>query len=249
MLKNKENRSLPPFVLADFADGSWHAASFAMSFLWEKEHPFYILQTFKNPECGLFMPRRLSHKLKEITLHELQQLKHKLINNYKIEKKKVKTLSIEGSLNKVLHYDPKLKKNYNVVIGTYSLFVHSTSMQLRCLGKIVNTSKHPLFIVPDEFGSTKNKELLFVVNLSKMPSNQLVEKIMNICHTTNSELEMLLVVNKKSQEIGREVKEKYTRLFPDIKVTVNQIAHSSKHKGIKQHLKHKPYDLLIIDNE
>ena len=34
-------------ILADFSDGSWHATSFAMQYLYNEKSPVSILQTFK----------------------------------------------------------------------------------------------------------------------------------------------------------------------------------------------------------
>ena len=129
MLNFKENSSVPPLVLADFSEGSMQAATFAVSFLWEKNNPLYILQTYKSPAWGHFMTRNLSLKLKEITLNELKYLKKKLLKECKIEDQNIEILSIEGDLNSVLQFKPAIKKEINVVISTCLPFKNSCSKQ------------------------------------------------------------------------------------------------------------------------
>ena len=52
MGKDVNKRHPDVLVLADFADGSWHATSFAMQFLYKEESPFSILLTYQKPDFG-----------------------------------------------------------------------------------------------------------------------------------------------------------------------------------------------------
>ena len=181
MCNNSETTSHSVLILADFADGNWHATSFAMQFLHEEKSTISILQTYRNPDWGHFTMRKLSHQLEKITKHELKQLENKLLSSYSIAQKQIDTLSIEGDLNTILHYKTILKGSYNIVLGTYSSFSDSCNMQNKCLEEIINTAKNPLFIVPGEFNKQGNKQLLFVGNPTKPPSKQLIKHALKIC--------------------------------------------------------------------
>ena len=66
-------------ILADFADGSWHATSFAMQFLYMGKSPISILQTYKSPGWGPFIIRKLSHHLKKNKKQKKKKKKKKII--------------------------------------------------------------------------------------------------------------------------------------------------------------------------
>jgi hypothetical protein len=244
-------RSNQPLVLilADFSDGSWHATSFAMQFLYKGKSPISILQTYQNPGWGHFMMRKLSHHLKEITKNELKALKNKLVTNFKIEKQEIKTLSVEGELNSILNYKPIINGSYNIVLCTYSSFYDSCTRQNRCLEKIINTSSHPLFILPKTFEGETTKKLLFVGNPDKIPSEQLSEQIKEICEKTQSNLELLFVVKNKNKKINEDVQLYYNEHFKGIELTINTIQNKTKCKGINEYIKNRSRDLIVIEND
>lgn len=248
MCNNFETKSPPVLILADFADGNWHATSFAMQFLHAGESPVSILQTYKSPDWGHFMMRKITPQLKEITKHELKQLKNKLLSSYSISHEQIDTLSIEGDLNSILHYKPMLKGSYNVVLGTYSSFADSCNMQNNCLEEIINTSQNPLFIIPGKFNGQINKKLLFVGNPNKIPSEQLTKHALNICNKTQSVIEILFILKKGIPKISNDVLNFYMDTFKKVGYEIKQIPNTSKSKGIKKHLMNSTRDLIIIEN-
>lgn len=234
-------------ILADFSDGSWHATSFAMKFLYKVNSPVSILQTYKKQDWGHFMMRKLTTQLKEITEYELSKLKSRMLINFKIKKSDINTLSIEGDLNTILQYKYILKGSYNLVLGTYESFTHSCSMQNRCLERIINSSKKPLFILPGEFNDKTNKQLLFVAHPKKRPDKQLIAQIQNICTKTQSGLEILFVLKKGVLGISDKVLSTIHTDLEGIDITINQIVNNSRCKGINNYIKNEGRDLIIVD--
>lgn len=248
---NERLRSNLPsvLILADFLDGSWHATSFAMKFLYKEKAPISILQTYQNPSWGHFMMRKLSHQLEEITKHELKTLKDKLLTNYKIDKQEINTLSIEGELNSILNCKPLIKGPHNIVLCTHNSFVDSCTRQNQCLERIINNSHHPLFILPKTFDEKTSKKLLFVGNPEKKPSEQLSGQLIEICKKTQSNLEILFVIKNQSQEIKEDVQSYYNEHFNGIEITINNIQNKTKCKGINKYLKNRSRDLIVIEND
>lgn len=247
MGKDSNNRYPDVLILADFADGSWHATSFAMQFLYQKESPFSILLTYRKPDFGHFMTRNITPRLKEITHYELRKLKDKLLSNYLIKPENIKTLSIEGDLNKILHYNPKIDSFYNVVLSTYSSFEDSNTVRNRYVKKLINTAKFPFFIVPGNPKDLYNTKHVLVGNQNKTPSPHLINQTLKICTETNSELEILFVKNSDSSVINKEILDKYNEYFKNIKFRITQKINSSKFKGIEKYLKEVDSKLVIVD--
>uniref|UniRef100_UPI003216F671 hypothetical protein n=1 Tax=uncultured Draconibacterium sp. TaxID=1573823 RepID=UPI003216F671 len=249
MLNSTTSGTPPTLILADFADGSWHASSFALQFLHREKPHLSILQTYQSPNWGHFMMRKITPQLKEITKHELKKLKDKVLSNFNIEKRKVHTQSVEGELSIILQYKPIINGPHNIVLGTYSSFIDSCNMQNKCLEEIINTAANPMFVVPGEFTNGRNKKLLFVGNINKKPSEQLVQQVKDICKRTESNLEILFVLNKNVSEIPDEIRTFYSENFEEIELSINQVPNSTKCKGIKKFLKNESRDLIIIDSK
>lgn len=236
-------------ILADFSDGSWHATSFAMKFLYKEKSPVSILQTYQNPGWGHLMMRKLSHHLRKITKNELRALKNRLLKHFNIEKQKVNTLSIEGELNTVLNYKPIINGQHNLVLSTHNSFEDSCKRQNGCLEKIIDTAKHPLFILPDTFEGETSKRILFVANPDKKPSELLCNQVSEICSKTKSNLEVLFVLKTQNQNISEDVKSYFHEYFEGIDITLNTIQYKTKCKGINNYLNQTNRDLIVIEND
>lgn len=236
-------------ILADFSDGSWHATSFAMKFLYKKKSPVSILQTYQNPGWGHLMMRKLSHHLKKITKNELRALRIRLLKHFNIEKQSINTLSIEGDLNTVLNYKPIINGQHNLVLSTHNSFEDSCKRQNGCLEKIIDTAKHPLFILPETFEGETSKKILFVANPDKKPAEQLCSHIIDICNKTRSNLEVLFVLKTQNQDINEDVKLFINEYFDEIEITVSTVQQKTKCKGINNHLNQTNRDLIVIEND
>ena len=236
-------------ILADFSDGSWHATSFAMQFLYTEKSPVTILQTYQNPGWGHLMMRKLSHHLKKITKNELRALKNRLTKHFNIEKQKINTLSVEGELNSVLNFKPIINGQHNLVLSTHNSFEDSCKRQNGCLEKIIDTAKHPLFIIPERFEGDATKKILFVANPDKEPSVQLRNQIIEICKKTQSNLEILFVLKTQNQNISENVKSNFNNYFEGIDITLNTIPNKTKCKGINNYLNQTNRDLIVIEND
>ncbi|WP_319501329.1 hypothetical protein [uncultured Draconibacterium sp.] len=244
-----ENNPPSILILADFSDGSWHATSFAMQFLYKEKSPVTILQTYQNPGWGHLMMRKLSHHLKKITRNELRALKNRLLKHFSIEKQKVNTLSIEGELNSVLNFKPIINGRHNLVLSTHNSFEDSCKRQNGCLERIIDTAKHPLFILPDNFEGETSKKILFVANPDKKPSEQLCSQVIEICKSTRSNLEILFVLKTEDQNINGDVKSYFHEYFDGIGTTISTIQQKTKCKGINNYLNHTNRDLIVIEND
>lgn len=234
-------------ILADFSDGSWHAIDFAMRFLYTPESTLFILQTFQNPNFGQLMVRNIIPRLKKITKYELNVLRTKVLRHFKIKAKQIKLLSFNGELVSILQSKLNLKYTYDIVIGTNSSFADSNTMQNLYVTKIINYSNSPLFILPQIFEQKEGKKILLVANPFKRLSLQVKDRILSICEKTNSELDILFVIEKDSQEIGKEEKAFFEKCFEGIKYTINYTKNTSVSKGIKNYVKNNYKDLIIIE--
>lgn len=249
-MSTKLNNNQPSIlILADFSDGSWHAASFAMQFLYKEKSAVTILQTYQNPGWGHFMMRRLNHHLKKITKNELKALKSRLLKHFIIKKRKINTLSIEGELNTVINFKPIINSQHNLVLSTQNSFEDSCKRQNGCLEKIVDTAKNPLFILPETFEGKTLKKILFVGNPGNKPSEQLCSQVIEICKRTQSSLEILFVLKNQTQKIPDAVQAYYDKYFQEIDTTVTAIQNKTKCKGINNHLKRTNRDLIVIEND
>ncbi|QIA09089.1 hypothetical protein [Draconibacterium halophilum] len=236
-------------ILADFSDGSWHATSFAMRFLYHEKSPVTILQTYQNPGWGHLMMRKLSHHLKKITKNELRALKNRLLEHFKVEKQKINTLSIEGELNSVLNYKPIINGHHNIVLSTYSSFKDSCKRQNGCLEKIIDTAENPLFILPETFEGDTSKKILFVGPPEKKPSEQLCNQLVDICKKTQSKLEVLFVVKTQNKKVSEDIQSYYHEYCEGIDITFSTIQNKTKCKGIKNYMNDTNRDLIVIEND
>lgn len=245
--KSLECRPTAVLILADFSDGSWHAISFAMQFLYTKNSKLFILQTFQSPKFGMFMVRNILPRLKKITTDELNTLKTKLLANYNIKNEHIELLSFKGELANVIQNKLDLNYSYNIVIGTFSSFVNSSTMQNLYLTKILNCSKNALFILPKKFKQKKNKKILFVGNPLKIPTTQIKNHILKICQKVKSELDILFVVEEESQKIYEEVQQFFENYFKNVNYEVNYVKNRSVCKGMKNYVKNNCKDLIIFE--
>ncbi|WP_167607722.1 hypothetical protein [Maribellus sediminis] len=236
-------------ILADFSDGSWHATSFAMQFLYKEKTPITILQTYQNPGWGHLMMRKLSHHLKKITKNELRILRNRLLKQFKIEKQNINTLSIEGELNSVLNYKPIINEQDNLVLSTHNSFEDSCKRQNGCLEKIIETVRNPLFILPETFEDETSKKILFVGNPEKKPSNQLCRQLLELCKKTQSKLEVLIVLPIQTEKVPEELQAYYHNYFDGIDISFNTVHSKTKCKGINNYLNRSNRDLIVIEND
>ena len=193
------------------------------------------------------MTRNITPRLKEITLYELRKLKDKLLSNFIIKPEFVKTLSIEGDLNGILHYHSEIQSCYNVVLSTYSSFKDSNTIRNRYVKKLINNARFPFFIIPGKPEELQNKNHVLVGNQNKIPSPHLVEQTLRICNETNSDLEILFVLNSDSPVVSKQILDHYSKSFNSIKFRITQKINSSKYKGIENYLKQDDSGLVIID--
>ncbi len=234
-------------ILADFSDGSWHAISFAMRFLYTQNSKLFILQTFQNPNFGHFMVRNILPQLKKITIDELNILKTKLLASYDIKDEHIELLSFKGELVNVLQDKLDIKYSYSIVIGTFSSFANSSTIQNRYITKIINCSNNPLFILPKAFEQKNNRKILFVGNPLKVPTTQIKNQIIKICEKSNSELDILFIVEKDSQKTDEEVLLFLEKYFKGIKYDVNYVKNRSTCLGMKNYVKNNSKDLIMVE--
>ncbi len=245
--KKLESKPTAVLILADFSDGSWHAISFAMQFLYSPNSKLFILQTFQSPKFGIFMTRNILPRLKKITTHELNTLKSKLLANYNINNEHIELLSFKGELASVLQNKLDLKYSYNIVIGTFSSFADSSTMQSFCLTKVLNRSKNALFILPKKFKQKENRKILFVGNPLKVPTTQIKNQILKICQKSDSELDILFVVEEKSQKMQKEMQHFFENYFKEVKYEINYVKNRSVCSGMKYFVKNDCKDLIIVE--
>ena len=135
-------------ILTDFSGGTWDAVCFAMKFLRNGETTINLLQTYQKPEVGQSMIRDIVPILKKISIDDLEELRRKILNQFKIPKRKVKLLSIEGNLNSLLSNQLNLNDIDSIVVGLYSSIPDTGFLIKRKISRVIKCSSHPLFILP-----------------------------------------------------------------------------------------------------
>jgi len=122
-------------ILTDFSGGTWDAVCFAMKLLRNRKTTINLLQTYQKPEVGQSMIRDIVPILKKISIDDLEELRRKILNQFKIPKRRVKPLSIEGNLNSLLSNQLNLdlaSRNLVVIEKTsYQRFKRSITKKLK----------------------------------------------------------------------------------------------------------------------
>ena len=155
---------------------------------------------------------------------------------------------MEGDLNTILQYKPLIKGEYYITLGIYSSFPDSFKRQNKCLEELINTTHHPLFILPEDFNKQTDKKILFVGNPDKIPSEHLVQKVLQIGKEKKATIEILFVLTNGVQKVSDEVLNFYIENFKSLDYEIKQLPNNTKSQGIKEHLSNLKRDLLIIEN-
>ena len=154
-------------ILTDFSGGTWDAVCFTMKFLRNGETTIKLLQTYQNPELGQFMIRDIVPILKKISIDDLEELKRKILNQFKIPKRKVKPLSIEGNLTSLLSSQLNLNDTGSVVVGLHNSIPDTGFLIRRKISRVIKCSSHPLFILPSGFSDSEKPRIDFQPGTSK----------------------------------------------------------------------------------
>ena len=120
-------------------------------------------------------------------------------------------------------------------------------MQNLHLTKIINCSKNALFILPKKFKQKENRKILFVGNPLKVPTTQVKNQILKICQKSNSDLDILFVIEEEPQKMHKDVQQFFENYFKDVNYDINYVKNRSVCSGMKSFVKNDCKDLIIVE--
>ncbi len=214
-------------ILTDFSGGTWDAVCFAMKYLRNGETTINLLQTYQKPEVGRSMIRDIVPLLKKNSIDDLKELKRKILNQFKIPKKKVKPLSIEGNLTSLLQNQLNLNDIDSVVVGLQSSIPHTGLITKRKISRVIKCCSHSLFILPFRFSESEFQKIVFVTDPHNQPSKNVVDKLRFLESKVRSGIHILVVAGDDSLDIPENIKSHIIEHFPGIKVTTDSLPNTS----------------------
>ena len=188
-------------ILTDFSGGTWDAVCFAMKFLRDGETTINLLQTYQKPEVRQSMIRDIVPILKKISIDDLKELRRRILNQFKIPKRKVKSLSIEGYLASLLQNQLNLTHIDSVVVGLHSSIPDTGFLIRRNISRVIKCSSHPLYILPYRFSDLEFQKIVFVTDPNNQPSEKVLNKLRYLENITTSGIHILFVVPNDTHEI------------------------------------------------
>ena len=214
-------------ILTDFSEGTWDAVCFAMKFLRNGDTTINLLQTYQKPEVRQSMIRDIVPILKKISIDDLEELRIRILNQFKIPKRKVKLLSIEGNLASLLQNQLNLNDIDSVVVGSHSSIPNTGFLIRRNISRIIKCSSHPLFILPYRFSDSEFHKIIFVTNTYNQPSSKVLDKLRYLESLARSGIHILFVVHDDNHDIPENIKSNIIKHLSGINVTTDYLHNAS----------------------
>jgi len=214
-------------ILTDFSGGTWDAVCFAMKFLRNGKTTLNLLKTYQKPEVRQSMIRDIIPLLKESSLNELKELRRKILKKFKIPKRKVKSLSIEGNLVSLLQNQLNTNDIDSVVVGLHNSIPHTGFLIRRKISRIIKCSSHPLFILPYRFSDSEFQNIVFVTNPYNQPSEKVLDKLRYLESKVGSGIHILFISQDDNHDIPKSIKSNIIEHFSGIKVTTDSLHNAS----------------------
>jgi len=210
-------------ILADFSGGTWDAVCFAMKFLRNGDTTINLLQTYQKPEVRQSMIRDIVPILKKISIEDLEELRRRILNQFKIPKRKVKPLSIEGNLTSLLQDQINLNDIESVVVGMHSSIPDTRFLTRRNISRVIKCSSHPLFILPYRFLDSEFHKIIFVTDSDNQPSEKVLDKLRYLKSLARSGIHILFVVQDDSHDFPENIKSNIIKHLSGIKVSTDYL--------------------------
>jgi len=233
-------------ILTDFSGGTWDAIGFSMKFLRNRETTINLLETYEMPKVRQSMIRNIVHILKKISIDDLEELKRNILNQFKIPKRKVKTLSIEGNLTSLLSSQLNLNDTGSVVVGLYNSINETGFLIRRKISRVIKCTSYPLFILPDRFSDLEIRKIFFVIDPYDKPSGKVLDKLIYLESITKSGIHILFAAKDDTQDIQENIKSNIIKHLSGIKVTINCV-HNASMDINRNHLNLESSDLVVIE--
>jgi len=198
-----------------------------MKFLRNERTTFYLLQTYQKSEVRHTNIRDIVPILKKISIDDLEELRRKVLNHFKIPKRKVKSLSIEGNLASLLQNQLNLTDIDSVVVGLYSSIPNTGYLIRRNISRVIKCSSHPLFILPYRFSNSEFHKIVFVTDTNKQPSAKVLDRLRYLESLVKSGIHILFVVKNDTHDILENIKYNIIKHLSGIKVTTDYLHKSS----------------------
>ena len=214
-------------ILTDFSEGSWDAICFVMKFLGNGETNINLLQTYQKPEVRHTNVRDIVPILQKISNDELEQLRRKIFEQFIIPKRKVKSLSIEGSLGSLLQNQLNLNNIDSIVVGLHSSIPDTRFSIRRKISRIIKWSSHPLFIIPNKLSEPEFNKITFVTDIYNQPSAKVLDKLRYLESLVKSEIHILFVDKNDTDDIPENIKSNIIKHLFGIRVTTNYLHNAS----------------------
>lgn len=241
----------------DFSENSWNAIEYALQLFKNEECTFYLLNTYMPSIYHMdYMPSAVGYTgfadaLKETSIKGLKVFKSKILKDYASEGHVIETIS---SLNMIISEirEVVIEKSIDLIImgtkgasGIVETILGTNTMT------VINEIKCPTIAVPEGFKFTKLKKVLFPTDYELFYQSEHLNLIIDLSKKHNSEIHLLHVLGKNTQELTENQERNILRLksfFKDIK----PISHFENHKhianSVDDFLLKMHVDLLVMMN-
>jgi hypothetical protein len=214
-------------ISTDFSGGTWDAVCFAMKFLRNGETTINLPQTYQKPEVGQSMIRDIVPILIKISIDDLKELRRKILNQFEISKRRLKSLSIEGNLNSLLSNQLNLNDIDSVVVGLHSSIPDTGFLIRRKISRVIKCSSHPLFILPGRFSDSEFHKIIFVTDTYNLPSAKVLDKLRYLESLARSGIHILFIVQNDTHVIPENIKSNIIKHLSGFKVTTDYLHNAS----------------------
>ncbi|MCD6566884.1 MAG: hypothetical protein J7K53_13180 [Bacteroidales bacterium] len=233
-------------ILTDFSGGALDSVRFVMRFLRNGETTINLLQTYQKPEVRQSMIRDIIPILKKISIDDLEELKRKILNQFKIPKRKVKPLSIEGNLTSLLSSQLNLNDIGSVVVSLHNSIPDTGFLIRRKISKVIKCTSYPLFILPDRFSDSEIHKIFFVTDPYNKPSEKVLDKLIYLERIARSGIHILFTVKDDTESIRENIKSNIIKHLTGIKVTTDCLHNASMDLN-RNHMNLVSCNLVVIE--
>ncbi|MPQ47003.1 hypothetical protein GCQ56_08240 [Marinifilum sp. N1E240] len=238
---NSNNRIL---ILADFSEGGWTAARFAMEHLYQPGSIIYILQTWQKPSYGSSMVRDLTSILQNITNSELKALKRKMLSIYPDLEKDIHLLSVEGELSQFFESDAYLNHQWQLVMSTK--YKNGETSKNPRFTEIIDQVNQPLYLLND-IDYVDNIPNVFLMTSNKMVSSE----VLNVLQQINAKQYSNIQVCLEDDTISQLTKEKQIKLVSNVctnsKLRFSKLCSDNGLNQIREYERKRIPNLMIFD--
>ncbi|WP_299157819.1 universal stress protein [uncultured Tenacibaculum sp.] len=241
----------------DFSENSWNSIAYALQLFDKEKCTFHLLNTYMPSIYHMdYMPSGAGYTgvadaLKESSTIGLEVFKSKILKDYVNERHTIETIS---SLNMIISEirEVVIEKSIDIIVmgtkgasGIIETILGTNTMT------VINDIKCPTIAVPESFKFSKLKKILFPTDFELFYQSEHLNLIIDLAEKHNSEIHLLHVLGKNTQELTENQERNIMRLKSLLK-DIKLISHFENHKhianSIDDFLLKMRVDLLVMMN-